>query len=408
MLPNRLLHVVVTALVALLPLAEAQSAPKIYRYDNTTAGNIPRIDTANCSDGLIRTFTVNDSFTVQSIAVGLNLSQTYRGDIEVQLYPPGNGSSVIVVDNSNDGNDNYDILVANGFDPGDAETRRPNLNDNDADPLGEPYYLRLVENTAINFYTGNAQGTWTLRLCDRADQDDGVFNRAKLILTENATVSQSTCASRMTYNWGDNGNNADFTAVTVNGVTMTETRATSLGNSGITGNLVTSTATTGNHTGYYQFFVDVPDNSGTEIETVGQLTEFTFSTPVNDLTFSITDNDWANNDFEDYTVVAAYDEAGNYVPWEYTGGGSTQRAGDVVEGDAASSDTQTLGNMDVEFSGAVKRVLIDYLVGDDFDTADFRTIKKPASPTSVSADSTTATHLRVTTWILPATAHAMS
>jgi len=346
------------------------AAPKIYRYENadTTSNTIPRTDTANCSDGLIRTFSVSDSFTVQSIAVGLNLSHTRRRDIEVQLYPPGNGSSVIVIDNNGtDGNDNYDILVANGF--GASESVTPALDDGDNDPVGEPYYLRLVENTGMNFYTGNANGTWTLRLCDRVNNTSGTFNRAKLILTESASVSQSTCTSRMAYNWGDNGNNANFTSATVGGITITETRAASLGGAGIAGNLVTTTATTGNHPGYYQFFVDVVDNSGTEIEDVGQMTEFTFSTAVNDLTFSITDNDWADADFEDYTTVVGYDDNGNTVPWEYTGGSSTQRAGDVVEGDDAAADNSTVGNVDVEFAGSVKRVLIDYLVGDDFDSA---------------------------------------
>ncbi|AVP96021.1 hypothetical protein C7S18_01905 [Ahniella affigens] len=349
----------------------ALAAPKIYRYDNATSGATGHVTSnGNCTSGtgaLDRTFSVSDSFTVQSIAIGVNVSHNERGDYRMLLIAPG-GTSFQFMNQGTDTDDNYDVLVADGFSA--TEPLTPALDDNDADPVAEPYFLRLVEVTGMNFYTGNASGTWTLRLCDRDNNGvNGTFNRAKLILTENASVSQGTCATRMTYDWGSNGNNANFTSTTVNGVTMTETRADSLGGAGIAGNLVTTTATTGNHAGYYQFFVDVVDGSGTEIESVGQLTEFTFSTEVNDLTFAITDNDWADADFEDYTTVAGYDADGNYVPWEYTGGSSTQRAGDVVEGDAAAADTATTGNMNVEFSRPVKRVLIDYLVGDDFDDA---------------------------------------
>lgn len=350
------------------------AAPKIYRYETAPSATITNVtSSANCTSGtgaLNTTFSVSESFTVQSIAIGLNISHTARGDIRGVLTAPGGTSFTFMAEDTSVNTDHYDILVANGF--GTSEVASTALNDGDIDPIAEPYYLRLVQNTGMDFYTGNANGTWTLRLCDRdSGSTVGTLNRAKLILTENASVNQSTCSGRVAYNWGDNGNNANFTSATVGGITITETRADSLGGAGIAGNLVTTTATTGNHPGYYQFFVDVVDNSGTDIETVGQMTEFTFSTAVNDLTFSITDNDWANDDFEDYTTVVGYDDNGNTVPWEYTGGGSTQRAGDVVEGDGASSDTQTLGNMDVEFAGSVKRVLIDYLVGDDFDTDDF-------------------------------------
>lgn len=376
MRPYRIDVVLVLSVVLTLAASLASAAPKIYRYDNATSGAIPNAsgnnacrDNSPAGNALERTFSVSDSFTVQSIAVGLNISHAQRGDIRAVLVAPDNTTVNLIVQDTGQNLDNLDVLIAEDF--ATSEPVTPSIYDDDDDPVDEPYFLRLVSNTNINFYTGNANGTWTLRLCDR-DSGNGVtgtFNRAKLILTENATVSQSTCSGRMTYDWGSNGNNANFTSTTVNGVTMTETRADSLGSSGIAGNLVTTTATTGNHAGYYQFFVDVVDGSGTEIESVGQLTEFTFSTEVNDLTFSITDNDWADADFEDYTTVAAYDADGNYVPWEYTGGSSTQRAGDVVEGDAAAADNATSGNMDVEFSGPVKRVLIDYLVGDDFDDA---------------------------------------
>ena len=96
---------VTTTLVALLALA-SPAAAKVYVYDNNTSGRSPSPGATTrqlpvwrlLSD---RTFDVSDSFTVQHIAVGLNVSHTNRGDVRVELYRPGtigDGTRYVVID----------------------------------------------------------------------------------------------------------------------------------------------------------------------------------------------------------------------------------------------------------------------------------------------------------------------
>nr|HRC87799.1 hypothetical protein [Thermoanaerobaculia bacterium] len=56
------------ALLALLACA-APARALIYTYDNTTSGTLSNAATP-CTNPLVRSFTVTDSFTVSSIAVG--------------------------------------------------------------------------------------------------------------------------------------------------------------------------------------------------------------------------------------------------------------------------------------------------------------------------------------------------
>ncbi len=353
----------IALLLCFLPAASSVSA-LVYTYENTTAGAFDDT-TAPCASPLLRTFTVNDSFTVSSIALGLNITHTYRGDIRATLVAPG-GSSLVVVASANDSDDNYDILVSTN-----TEGAR---DDNDIDPVGEPYYNRLVRNNAMNFYTGNSAGTWTLQICDTAALDSGTFNRAQLMLESSASTTTS-CASGMTYDWGANGNNAAFSNTTVGNTTLTQTAAIDYGGAGTQNlglpryNFRTGTGTYSSHTGYYGFYMDACNQIGTgaDSETIMERVTFTFSPTSRDLNFSLADNDFASNDFEDYMRVTGLDANGDPVPYTITPGSVHQRAGYWIEGDSASNEGagSTTGTASYQFDGAVSTLHIDYGQGDE-------------------------------------------
>ena len=102
----------------------------------------------------------------------------------------GTSFQFIAENTSDDRNDNYDILMSTNTEGA--------LNDGTNDPTAQAYYNRLVPNSNMNFYTGNASGTWTLRLCDRDNNEvNGTFNRARLILGS-AAAATASCTSTVT------------------------------------------------------------------------------------------------------------------------------------------------------------------------------------------------------------------
>ena len=358
------LHVWAFTLLAIAALAFGQPAQAlIYTYDNTTSGAIPYASTnSNCATtNLPVTFTVPDSFTVSSIAIGLNISHAERGDVRAILVAPNGTTILAFITQNNDTNDNYDILVLTNTEGA--------LNDGANDPTAEPYYNRLVPNPNMNFYTGNASGTWTLRLCDRDNNGgtptNGTFNHARLILTSAASATPICTSTIIPYDWGSNGNGNAFTSATVGGVTITQDSTANFGSSTIPGNtFTTQTGTTGNHTGYYRLSLNTNEK---DTKTVGNRVIFSFSVPVNDLNFTLLDVDATTDGFEDQTFVYATDSAGNPVPYTATVavGGVTQMAGNTAEGDGAATATQTIGNVLIQFQGAVATVSIEFTQGDN-------------------------------------------
>ena len=88
----------------LVVLAGAGSArANVYTYDNTTSGTIPNASSdTNCNNNnlaLLRTFTVAETFDVQTVAVGLTIDHNRRGDVRARLIAP-NGTAILLFDNS--------------------------------------------------------------------------------------------------------------------------------------------------------------------------------------------------------------------------------------------------------------------------------------------------------------------
>ena len=338
----------------------------VYTYDNTTSGAIPN---TVCATSLTRTFTVTDSFTVAEIGLGFNATHTSRGQIRATLVAPNLASLQVITDNS-DTDDNYDIFISN------MSEAAANLDDNDIDPVAEPYYNRLVDLNGITFYTGNSAGTWTLLICDDTLATNGTFNRAQLMLRSAAGTTNS-CATRMTYDWASNGNNAVFTNTTISNVTLAQSATVDFSGAGFNNtslpryNFRTGTATFSGHAGNYGFYMDadLQEPGTTDSETVLERASFTFSPPARDLSFTLADNDWASGDYEDLMRVVGLDSNGVMVPYTMANnaGAVNQLAGYWIEGDAGSDESAgaTTGNGNYRFEGPVATLHIDYGQGDE-------------------------------------------
>ena len=151
----------ITLLLAGVALADS------YTYDNLTAS------AAFNNACVTRTFTVTTSFRVLDLNVGVNASNTARGQISVSLQSPA-GTLVALVNNSADANANYDVLL----DSASANA----LNDGNADTVTAPYYDRTAApaNSLNAFNDQNALGVWTMLICDNAGNPTTTFNRAQL------------------------------------------------------------------------------------------------------------------------------------------------------------------------------------------------------------------------------------
>lgn len=354
------------AALALL-CAAAPAAANVYQYENTTSAAIPNAANDNvCTSGasaLNITFSVPDSFTASAIAVGLTIDHNRRGDVRAVLTAPDN-SNYVLFEESGDTDDDYDILVSGNSDAGAPGTAP--LDDGDDDPVAAPFFNRLVTVGALNANEG-AAGTWTLRLCDRNSGGGGVTGthlRSRLVLTD-ATAATSACYSRMNYEWGTNGNNAQFTSATTGGITITQNAAGRVDYAAGFGatNQVTSTATANGETGYYSLFMDGLNTGGTQdSEIMGQLAAFQFSLPVNGLQFSLIDTDQADGDFEDVMRVEGT-RSGAFQRYQRTIGSAHQAAGDMIEGDTGT--TGAAGTSTYLFDRQVDTASIFWFAGDD-------------------------------------------
>jgi len=344
---------IVLVLAALFPLP---GQALIYTYDNTTSGAIG-IAATPCSNPLDRNFTVSDSFTVSSIGLGLNLTHTYRGDMQGTLVAPGGTSFQFLASNGGDGDDNYDVLFSTNTEGA--------VDDGSIDPVAAPFYNRPVSVPGMNFYTGTSAGTWSLQLCDVFAGDDGTFNRAHLVLTS-APAAAPVCTGTVTYDWGSNGNSAAFVSTTLGDIVISQGATTDFAGTASTNAFQTRTTTQGNHTGYYALTMDASAIAGTQTsESVGLISSFTFSRPIQDLSFSFLDVDIIGGAWEDLISPQGLDSSGTTTPFSLTFPGTVQIAADRGEGDSTVAPTSNAGNADVVFEGPTQTLTINYNQADN-------------------------------------------
>ena len=217
----------VSAIVVLLMMAcglpASAVAQTVTQYTNTTTGNI--VDSTNCATTVTRTFTVGTSFQVADVNLGVLLSHTYRSDLRITLTSPL-GTSVQIMTNVGGAADNLNVL----FDDEAAAAISSHSVDDTTGTV--PPYLRTFRPTAVMtaFDGQNAQGTWTMVICDSVSIDIGTFTRADLYLTSapasyadlslTKTVSNANPASGGAISYTLAVTNAAGSTSTASGVTV--------------------------------------------------------------------------------------------------------------------------------------------------------------------------------------------
>ena len=341
------------AALILLLLAPKLPAQVIYSYD--AINPLPIADNTGCASFTEHSYQVSDNFTVGDIALGVDITHTWRGDLRLILVAPDGSSVTLPNEQLGDGNDDYRVMFS-----ANNEGAR---NDGDLDPVSNAPFRRLVNANNINFYTGPAAGTWRLRVCDLAAQDVGTLNASRLVLRDATGAAPLMCGSTLGFDWGSNGNNQAFAATSVGGVTVsqgvTSGEAPNDGGGGVP-SFVTATGTEGSHSGYYVLTMDTSGDTERSIEH----SSFNFSEPVSGLSLSMLDVDLGG--WEDYIRVEGFDAAGNPVPRQIVlANAQLAYAGDWVEADQSAAPNTTDGNFTVNFTRAVSSVRIVYAQGDE-------------------------------------------
>ena len=225
-------------LIALFPAGKAV-AQTVNTYSDASTISIP--DNA-CPATVNRTFNVGTDYIVGDVDIGILLDHTYRRDLRITLTSP-TGTVVTLMDYVGGSADNLNVKFDDEASGGTITSHTSN------DPLTPVYNGTRTPQAALSAFDGeNAQGTWTLRICDQQGVDTGSFRRADLYLTSApanyADLSLSKTFGATSTNTGRytlSMTNAAASTLSASGVTVSDTLP-----SGVT---LTGTSGTGTYSG---------------------------------------------------------------------------------------------------------------------------------------------------------------
>ncbi|MEH6791547.1 proprotein convertase P-domain-containing protein [Parasphingorhabdus sp.] len=217
---------------------ETADAQTVTTYSNSSTIAIP--DNA-CPATVNRTFSVGTSYLVGDVDIGILLDHTYRRDLRITLTSP-TGTVVTLMDFLGGAADNLNVRFDDEASGGTIASHTSN------DPLTPVYNSTKIPQASLSAFDGeNAQGTWTLRICDQQGVDVGSFRRADLYVTQLppfADLSLSKSFGATSSNTGKytlSVTNAAASTLTATGVTVSDTLP-----AGVT---LTSTSGTGTFSG---------------------------------------------------------------------------------------------------------------------------------------------------------------
>lgn len=112
--------------------------------------------------GFIKTYTIEDDSYIQDIDLGVALAHEDRGELRVSVKGPMDSTPTVLIANSSDLNNNYNVLID------DASTLP--VNDNGRDDMRPPFFNRSAgpsTDGSLDRYNGmNARGVWEVFVCD--------------------------------------------------------------------------------------------------------------------------------------------------------------------------------------------------------------------------------------------------
>ncbi len=157
-----------------------------YAYEDKPDAPLAIGKNTPCTTPLVRTFVVTDNFTISRASVGLNLTHTLRGDLNVTLQSPKGTKVTLLYDGTKARN--YDVLID------DASAMLDRDDSVDHDLASPPYKNQRGGYGLLSTFNGEAAaGTWKLTTCDAfPSSDDGAYNQSKLIFESTALPSNTT------------------------------------------------------------------------------------------------------------------------------------------------------------------------------------------------------------------------
>ena len=171
---HRNLRISVWLLLGFLLLSSrAYAVP--YNYTDTPAGGIFFDSGTNSCAGtpLTRTINVSDSFLIDDLDFGFIADHTYRGDVEVTVTSP-NATSVTVINGVGGALDNLNVQLNDG-----GASLNDGLNHNTG---VAPYQYNRGPSAVLSTFIGEqANGNWTVEICDNAGGDSGTYYLSELI-----------------------------------------------------------------------------------------------------------------------------------------------------------------------------------------------------------------------------------
>jgi uncharacterized repeat protein (TIGR01451 family) len=248
----------VRAMLALLCVAPGAAFAQISTYSNTTVGNI--LDTVGgaCTP-VTQTISVSTSAIVGDVDIGVMLTHTYRSDLRVTIKSPV-GTVVQLITNSGGSVDNLNVLFN---DEAAAAITTHSVNNDTVNTISPtpPYQRTYQPQTTLSAFDGqNAQGIWTISVCDTVAVDAGVFYRSDLYITTAGTVLSDLSLTKAVNNTAPASGGA---------ISYTLTATNALGSAAANGVVVTDLLPIG--TSFVSATGTGTYNSGTGIWTVGTL-----------------------------------------------------------------------------------------------------------------------------------------
>ena len=152
--------------IALLFAAALPWTASAQTFTNNTPGAI------NDNQCFNRTITVPSALFIADLDVPVDITHSYRGDLDITLTSPA-GTAVVLTSDNGGGANNLRVV----FD--DAATQ--SIVGDNANHNGNVERRRIPENPLSAYNGQNAAGTWTLQICDDAGIDIGTFNFYSLV-----------------------------------------------------------------------------------------------------------------------------------------------------------------------------------------------------------------------------------
>jgi uncharacterized repeat protein (TIGR01451 family) len=180
------------ALFVAIGLCTSASGPAVAQstinYTNTVDAPISETLTP-CTNPLSRTFVVPETYTIADVNIGAVIGHTRRNNLILTLVSPA-GTSVTLFRNTGGTRSNLNVL----FDSALATSVNTHSAINDTattTTIAPPYQRSFAPVQSLNAFNGqNANGTWTLSICDSTGGNVGTFFHSTLsIIPLRATLS---------------------------------------------------------------------------------------------------------------------------------------------------------------------------------------------------------------------------